>query len=296
MKQRSRRTFLGILLFLPVVGVVFWMTAVLTSNLPQSVAFAVNVHGLNSNGIDGNLRPAPLSLSVLAEARRDGGTAGPSASPAPSASPRPSPTPTHVVTSPPAPTPPPTLGPTPSLIPLPTPTLPVITPTPTIGSAIISGQVTDSQTHNAIVGGTVSLSPGGASALTDANGNFSFTVAAGTYTVSASAPLYSSATQTATVKGGQHLTLAIKLTSVGASGSLTGSVVDAVTQAPIIGATVSLSNGLLMVTDATGNFSFTVVPAGSYTITVSALGYLTQSQSVTVRPGHTTNVQIGLSH
>ena len=90
--------------------------------------------------------------------------------------------------------------------------------------------------------------------------------------------------------------MSFKLTSVTAYGSISGGVVDSATQAPIVGATVSLSNGLMRVTDANGNFSFTVVLSGSYTLTVSGLGYVTQSQSVTVKAGHTTNVQVGLVH
>jgi len=293
--QPRRYRILGVLLMLPAISLLFWITAMLASSMPGTVAFAVNVHGLNmtTDGAPSNLRPAPLSLSVLEDARLD----APSPTPAPTARPSSTPHPSPAATPAPAASPTaPTLGPTPPLIPVATPTLPVTLPTPTPGPATISGQVLDSQTKNAIVAATVSLSPGGAMAVTDANGNFSFSVSAGTYTLTASALTYTSASQSVTVKGGQRLVVSFKLTSVTAYGSISGGVVDSATQAPIVGATVSLSNGLMRVTDANGNFSFTVVLSGSYTLTVSGLGYVTQSQSVTVKAGHTTNVQVGLVH
>ena len=65
--------------------------------------------------------------------------------------------------------------------------------------------------------------------------------------------------------------------------------------APVAGATVSLSNGMVRVTDLDGNFSYAIVLNGSYTLTVSAVAHVTQSQVVTVKTGHTTNVQISLA-
>ena len=291
--SRLRRTGVAAALLLA-IGLLFWITAVVTSGLPDTLAVAVNVHGLNVNpaGPTGAQRPAPMSLSVLADAQQDSATA-PGSSPAPVVRPTAAPTPAPRPT--PAPTALPTLLPTPSLTPLPTPTLPIISPTPT-GAATIAGQVTDGQTHVAIPGATVSLAPGGNSVLTDTNGNFSFGVSAGTYTVTASAPTYNSSSSSVTVKGGQKVSIALKLTSITAYGSIAGTVTDSATQAPIVGATVALSNGLARVTDVNGNFSFSIVLNGTYTMTVTAVGYVTQTLSVTVKPGHTTNVQVALVH
>ena len=288
--RRLRR--LGILAVVPILALFFWLTAVLASSFPRAVTVAVNVHSLTLTTFGGssNQRPAPLSLSVLADVKQDAATI---ATPRPGASPNPSPTRT------PGPRPAPTASPTPmptasgTPLPLPTPTLP--TPTPTAGAAIISGQVTDSQTKLPIAAATVTVSPGGASTLTDANGNYSLNVSAGTYTVTASAPMYNSSSQTVTVKPGQRLPLNFKLTSITAYGSITGTVTDANTSAPIAGATVALSNGLMRITDANGNFSYSIVLNGTYTLTVSAAGYVTQSQAVTVKAGHNTNVQVALS-
>jgi len=288
---------LGIVAILSAFALVFWLTAVVLSSFPSTSVVAVNVHGLDLPGYgDSNQHPAPLSLSVLGDAHQDALTTGastPAAEPsrapvvAPSAAPAPS-----------APKPLPTLGPTPSpsVVPLPLPTTPVTSPTPTPAPATITGQVIDSQTHLVIVAATVSVSPGSASATTDANGNYTLAVSAGTYTVTASAPTYSSASQTTTVKAAQQVVLNFKLVSITAYGSLNGTVTDAVTHAPIAGATVMLSDGMIRTTDLNGNFSYAIVLQGTYTMTISALGYVTQSQLVTVKAGHTTSVQVALMH
>lgn len=292
MKSRKRRKSLALLAILPALAGVFWLTALVTSDLPGLVVVGVNVHGLNLTGFAGDpgQRPAPLSLSILDDAQQD--NLEPTATPAP--------TPTRALPAPtaprqPNPTPTPTPAPT-SPLPVPTPSLPTGSPTPTAGSATISGQVTDSQTHAPIAAATVSFNPGGMTVLTDTNGNFTVNVAPGSYTVTVSAVNYNSASQTVTVSNGQRVNLAFRLVSITAIGNLSGTVIDAATRAPIAGATVTLSNGLIRVTDLSGNFSYTVVLAGTYTMTVSAVGYVTQTQSVTVRSGKTTTVQVALGH
>src|SRR5207248_1271074 len=83
----------------------------------------------------------------------------------------------------------------------------------------------------------------------DFNGNFSVNVRTGTYTVMAKASGYSSGSQTVTVNGGQKTNLVFRLVSVTAYGSLAGEVTDSLTGAPIAGATVGLSDGMIRVTD-----------------------------------------------
>jgi endo-alpha-N-acetylgalactosaminidase len=56
---------------------------------------------------------------------------------------------------------------------------------------------------------------------------------------------------------------------------------------PIANATVTLSNGMSVTSDATGHFSFGNVTAGSYTLTVSGNGYKTITQHVNATPGLT---------
>ncbi len=267
----------GALALLPMFGLVFWVAATVASGFPGLVAVAVNVHGLGlpSYGADSNQRPAPLSLQVLADAYGDASRAVIS-------------TPQVVGSHAPAPSPSPLPLPTP---PIPPP-IPTPTPTPTPAPAIIGGQVLDSQTLLPIPAATVSVSPSGKSTLTDANGNFSIGVDAGSYTVTASSATYNSASQSVTVAAGQKATITLRLVSIAAYGSLTGKVIDSVTRAPIAGATVKLSDGMIRTTDLNGNFSYAIVLNGTYTLTVSALTYVTQTMSVTVTPNHTTYVLV----
>jgi uncharacterized surface anchored protein len=155
--------------------------------------------------------------------------------------------------------------------------------------------VIDTVTRLPIVGATISLSPGGATSITDVNGNFSLGVSPGTYTVTASTTGYNSASQTVTVNGGQSQIVNFKLVSLTATGSIKGILTDSVTAAAIAGATVRLSNGLAILTDVNGNFSFPAVLYGTYTITASAVGYVSQSQPVTVKPGHLTTINFQLA-
>jgi carboxypeptidase family protein len=292
MIRRRRLKSLAILALLPLFGVIFWLSAVVASSIPNVLVIAVNVHGVNLTSFAGDSsRPhAPLSLQVLTDAQQDSTNGGGAGVPTATA------TPSRGIGSGPSPTPSP--SPSASPLPLPTPTSPLPSPTPTATAApaTIAGQVLDSLTKLPIAGATVSLSPTGATALTDANGNFSFGVAAGTYTVTASAVDYNSASQTVTLNNGQKVNVNFRLVSITSFGSLNGTVTDGATKAPIAGATVTLSDGMIRTTDSNGNFSYSIVLNGTYTLTVSAPGYVTQSQAVTIRAGHTTNVQIALVH
>lgn len=81
--------------------------------------------------------------------------------------------------------------------------------------AAITGTVVSKLTGLGISGATVSLSPGGLTATTGANGAFTFpSVNPGTYTLTVTAPLYTSATKTVSVDEGQTLTLTIRLRTI----------------------------------------------------------------------------------
>jgi hypothetical protein len=281
MKTARRR--LGLLALLPLFGLVFWTAATIASSLPGLIVVAVNVHGIGlaSYAGDSLQRPAPLSIQVLQDVQGD---ASGSRTPAPTASSAATPVaPSHA----PAPTP----------LPVPTLPIPTPTPTPTSAAAAIGGQVLDSQTLRPIAAATVAVSPGGNSALTDVNGNFTIGVNAGSYTVTASAPSYNQASQSVTVAFGQRATIGFRLVSVAAYGTLVGTVTNSLSQEPIVGATVTLSFlGMIRVTDTNGDFSYALVLNGTYTLTVSATGYVTQHRLVTIKPGQTTTVQIALAH
>ena len=277
--MRAARRRLGLLALLPLFALVFWTAATIASSLPGLIVVAVNVHGIGlaSYAGDSLQRPAPLSVQVLQDVQGDANASRPSA---PTASLTPTP---HV----PAPTP----------VPVPTPPIPTPTPTSTSAPATIGGQVLDSQTLRPIVAATVAATPGGNSALTDGNGNFTIGVGAGSYTVTASAPSYNRASQSVTVAFGQKATIGFRLTSIAAYGSLVGTVTNSLSQDPIAGATVTLSFlGMIRVTDTNGDFSYALVLNGTYTLTVSAPGYVTQRRLVTIKPGQTSTVQIALAH
>ncbi|MDQ6708920.1 MAG: carboxypeptidase-like regulatory domain-containing protein [Candidatus Dormibacteraeota bacterium] len=163
-----------------------------------------------------------------------------------------------------------------------------------MGKAAIKGQVTDTVTHLGIAAATVTLSPSGASQLTDTNGNFAFTVDAGTYTVTVNAPAYNNASQTVTVSPGQRLSLSFSLAYSSARGSITGSVKDSQTGAAIAGALVQATGGFTTVTDLSGSFTFPAVYPGANTVTVSQPGYVTQSQSIKVRQWQSVAVAFSL--
>ena len=161
--------YLAILASLPVFALLFWMTALLVSNLPGLLAIGVNVHGLSLASYAGDtaLRPAPLSLRVFQDAQQDaGGGPGasllsglsnpiapgpvqptpshpasptPAPSPMPTALPLPTPTPLPLPTPRPLPTPLPTAAPAPSVLPSPLP-LPIPTlPLPTVPPGLLPG-------------------------------------------------------------------------------------------------------------------------------------------------------------
>jgi hypothetical protein len=297
MKRSSSRGRWRKAALIPLFGVLFWLVAVAASSIPSLLVLGVNVHGLSLARYAGDpvQHVAPLSQQIVQDLQGGSGRLSPTATTAgPSSELRTFPPSTPSPTPSPAPTISASLVPTPSTSPLPS-ILATPTPTPTSTKAAISGQVMDTVTHMPIVGATVSMSPAAATTITDVNGNYTLAVNPGTYTVTASAAGYSSASQTVTVNGGQNQIVNFKLISLTATGSIKGIVTDNLTTKAIAGATISLSNGLATVTDVNGNFTFPAVLDGTYTITASAIGYVAQSQPVIVKPGHLTTVNFQLA-
>jgi hypothetical protein len=165
-----------------------------------------------------------------------------------------------------------------------------------LNTTVLKGRVTNAATAAGISGATVTLSPGGASRTTDANGYYTFNnVAAGTYSVTAAKTGYvSKTTSGVAVTAGATKTVNFALNASSGTGSVTGKITNAVTGLAISGATVKL--GTTTKTTATdGTYSFTGVTAGGYTLTVSKSGFVTTSQSVTVASGTTKTVHVALS-
>jgi carboxypeptidase family protein len=80
---------------------------------------------------------------------------------------------------------------------------------------VITGTVVANLTGLAISGATVTLSPGGLTTTTNGSGAFTFpSVQPGSYTLTVSAALYTTSTQTVSVTSGQTLTVTVRLRTV----------------------------------------------------------------------------------
>jgi outer membrane protein assembly factor BamB len=165
----------------------------------------------------------------------------------------------------------------------------------------ISGIVTDASTQAAIAGATVSCTCSVSSATTDAGGGYSLPnlTPASDYSLTFSASGY--ATQTF-----DHVAVAAGATTRedaqlanGVGGMIAGTVTDATASGnPVLqGVTVTCTcEGGSQTTDASGQYTFGGVPGGSYSMTFSATGYVTQViASVAVSPAATTTEDAALS-
>jgi len=157
----------------------------------------------------------------------------------------------------------------------------------------ISGHVTNANTGAAIAGATVSFS--GGSTRTDSNGAYAFSnVASGTYSVTASQAGFTSQTSSVTVSAGATSTLDFHLNPASTPGSISGHVTNSATGAAIAGAMVSFSGGATT-TDSSGAYSFSNVAPGTYNVMASQVGFISQTNSVTVSSGATSTLNFQLS-
>src|SRR6266851_3319947 len=155
----------------------------------------------------------------------------------------------------------------------------------------LSGTVTDASTSRPIAGATVSA--GTSSAVTDANGAYTIAgLAPGTYTATATASGYTSQSASVTLTASTTTTQNFALAPN--PGTITGTVTDAGTAAPISGATVSYSGGSTT-TNSSGVYTLANVTEGSYSVTAGATGYVSQSRTVTVGPGATATQNFALT-
>lgn len=81
------------------------------------------------------------------------------------------------------------------------------------------------------------------------------------------------------------------------AGGLVGQIVSATTSMPISGARVRVNRGLVadQVTNATGNYNFMGVPAGTWEVEVSATGYTTMTRSVTITDAGSVPLNVSLA-
>ena len=157
----------------------------------------------------------------------------------------------------------------------------------------ITGVVSDASTGLPLSGATVSYS--GGSTSTNASGQYTLSaVTEGSYTVTTSAAGYGTQATTDSVGPGAVVTQNVALSQ--APGSVTGTVTSAATALPVSGASVTYSGGSTT-TNASGGYTLSNVPSGTYSVTVTATGYQAQSQALTVNPGgaSTRNFVLGLA-
>jgi thermitase len=144
----------------------------------------------------------------------------------------------------------------------------------------ISGQVTNAGDGLPVVGATVT--DGTRTVLTDSAGQYTISdVPPGTYQVVASKNGYESSALPVTVLAGTTTVASFTLNEVIVPGSISGAVVSAKDGSPLIGATVT-DGTRTTTTDATGKYTITNVPAGTYQVTASNSGYYSSSSTVTV--------------
>jgi YD repeat-containing protein len=171
----------------------------------------------------------------------------------------------------------------------------------TVGSGTIAGSVTRASDGTAIVGALVEgLQSNLVKASANSGSNGAYTVsnlAPGTYDVRVSASGFGTSIRTGySVSAGAS-------TTVNASLSLPGTISGKVTKSDgvtaITGASVAIIQGTDTVSstasDATGNYSISNVPAGTYSVQVGAAGFNTQVQAgAVVSTGNTTTENFAL--
>ena len=161
----------------------------------------------------------------------------------------------------------------------------------------IQGTVTDSNGGAGLVGATVTYTGPdgmGTTNTSDTSGDYMLMdVPAGSYSVSASFAGYAPETLTLTVTG-NTVTQPFVLMA-GTDGSIAGSVVDAQTSQPIVGATVSDGTDPSVTTDASGNYVIENVTPNTDTVTASKSGYVTATASVTVTSSSNTQQNFSLT-
>ena len=163
-----------------------------------------------------------------------------------------------------------------------------------INPGSIAGQVTNSA-GGAISGASVNdgVDP---PVLTDTNGVYSIlNVAANTkYSVTASASGFAAQSKSVTVSYGSASTANFNPTQSATNGAVTGTVTGASDGLAIPGATVSDSGGASASTDGSGAYTLSGLIPGRHTLTASAAGFASATQTTSVGAG-TTNLNINFS-
>ncbi|WP_169923963.1 carboxypeptidase regulatory-like domain-containing protein [Sulfurifustis variabilis] len=164
-------------------------------------------------------------------------------------------------------------------------------------SGLAAGRIFDAQDLTALAGAAVTLTGGATyTAVSGTDGSFSFgPLAPGDYGVSIARSGYDTVTGSATIVGGQTLTINQGLVRAGGfqdaePATITGAVASATTGLPIAGAVFDLGGGLTATSGADGQFAIASVPRGNYTATLSAGGFVAQTYIVSFPAGSLGNL------
>jgi unsaturated chondroitin disaccharide hydrolase len=149
------------------------------------------------------------------------------------------------------------------------------------GTATLAGRVIDRASRAGIAGATITYA--GGTATTDATGGYRIEgIASGVQTVDISAPGYLAEQHTLQIAAGATTTATFELAAQPAT--IAGTVSNAETGQPIRFATVSYAGGAAT-TNALGQYRFEQVRPGTYSLNVSAVGYLGAKRQLAVHPG-----------
>ena len=163
---------------------------------------------------------------------------------------------------------------------------------PTTGA--ISGTLTDASSGAAISGASVSAG-GATTTSTSSTGAFSFTLAAGTYTLTGTASGYDTGTKNCSVTAGGFSSCSFSLTRRSTKGSLQGVVYQNGNKSDLVApATISVSGVGSAVYSGSAMWTFSVEP-GTYAVTASASGYDPATQTCQVTTGQATDCSIELA-
>jgi len=156
---------------------------------------------------------------------------------------------------------------------------------PVLTTANLSGVVKD---NTGKLLQNVIIAVGAKSTLTDATGAYLLAgISAGAATITVSLSAYTTVSANATFVAGTSYVFSPTLYPTNVTpppSSFQGTVVDASTNLPIVGASVVL-NGATKTTDATGKFVFSSVTKGSFLVTISGNGYQTATLTVSLVAG-----------
>ncbi len=158
----------------------------------------------------------------------------------------------------------------------------------------VAGTVTDTQDDP--LDAVVEVVDGPERTRADEDGGYRLLLDPGEYTLRFRATGFETVEEDVTVGAGETLDLDVVLSASGL-GTLTGTVTDEATDAPIAGVTVTVEDLDLppATTDGDGIYTIDAVPGGTYDVSFEADGYLpTTIEDVEVVEGEVTTLDIGL--